>query len=265
MGTDDILACFVAGQALNWDGRYLDEIELRHDDVNSCVDALLNFGGFVYIGTVIPWAHFHDPGGSGITYGRLFGLGFLILIFRRIPALMLVYKFVPSVIADWKEALFMGYFGPIGCGSLFYVEYTWLLFPRFGDGDEEQNNLVRAIRPVVCWLVLFSIIVHGLSIPALALAYKLAGVKTLETDAVEIRPKSVRPVALTDPAARSSDKLIAYNRFCRPSPLSDSLPVAIVNRARCGTLETIDSDIRDVWTWKSALGRNARRCSSKQK
>lgn len=35
-GTDDLLACFVAGNCLNWNGQYLEETELRHDEVNSC-------------------------------------------------------------------------------------------------------------------------------------------------------------------------------------------------------------------------------------
>ncbi|MBE3046171.1 hypothetical protein IMZ48_27265 [Candidatus Bathyarchaeota archaeon] len=44
IGTDDLLACFVAGNLLNWDGEFLAETERRHDEVNSCIDVLLNFG-----------------------------------------------------------------------------------------------------------------------------------------------------------------------------------------------------------------------------
>lgn len=49
-----------------------------------------------------------------ITPGRLFALGFLVLAFRRIPAILVSYRFMPKVCRNWKEALFMGYFGPIG-------------------------------------------------------------------------------------------------------------------------------------------------------
>lgn len=114
LGTDDLLACFVAGNALNWNGQFLEETEKRHDEVNSCVDVILNFGGFMYIGTIMPWEAFNQPDVTGITVGRLFALGLLVLIFRRIPAILMVYKFMPKVVKDWKEALFMGYFGPIG-------------------------------------------------------------------------------------------------------------------------------------------------------
>jgi sodium/hydrogen antiporter len=36
---------------------------------------ILNFGGFMYIGTIIPWRDFQDPDGTGITVLRLIGLG----------------------------------------------------------------------------------------------------------------------------------------------------------------------------------------------
>jgi NhaP-type Na+/H+ or K+/H+ antiporter len=114
LGTDDLLACFVAGNAMNWNGIYLEETEKRHDEVNSCFDVILNFGGFMYIGTIIPWAEFQLPEVTGISVGRLMILGFLILAFRRIPAIFMVYKVMPACVKDWKEALFMGYFGPIG-------------------------------------------------------------------------------------------------------------------------------------------------------
>jgi NhaP-type Na+/H+ or K+/H+ antiporter len=41
-------------------------------------------------------------------------LGFLVLLFRRIPAIFMMYKIMPDCVKGWKEALFMGYFGPIG-------------------------------------------------------------------------------------------------------------------------------------------------------
>lgn len=114
LGTDDLLACFVAGNVMNWNGVYLEETEKRHDEVNSCFDVILNFGGFMYIGTIIPWREFQLPDVTGISIGRLMILGFLILAFRRIPAIFMMYRAMPNVVKDWKEALFMGYFGPIG-------------------------------------------------------------------------------------------------------------------------------------------------------
>lgn len=187
IGTDDLLACFVAGSALNWDGHYLRETEVRHDEVNSCVDVLLNFGGFMYIGTILPWSDFNDPTGTGITWSRLFALGFLVLIFRRLPAIFAFYKLMPAACSNWKDALFMGYFGPIGAGAVFYVEHARHLFPDDGDGDKEETDLVRAMAPTVYWLVFFSIVAHGLSIPALNIFYHYIRKAPVKRDDFELR------------------------------------------------------------------------------
>ncbi|KAK4033442.1 Cation/H+ exchanger [Parachaetomium inaequale] len=221
LGTDDLLACF-----------YLDETEDRHDEVNSCIDVLLNFGGFMYIGAIIPWAEFHQPDTTGLTYGRLVGLGFLVLLFRRIPAILMTYKFMPQVWKNYKEALFMGYFGPIGIGAVFYAEHARHLFPEPGEGDTEETDLIRAMIPVVYFLVLFSIAVHGLSIPALNIIYRVCGVKPIQEDAVELRRLSTLVLTPINAAVGDGDTFIAYNRFSRPVFSDADLPV--VNRPRAG-------------------------------
>jgi len=219
IGTDDLLACFVAGNALNWGGQYLEEADKRHDEVNSSFDVLLNFGGFMYIGTIFPWRDFHMPDTTGITLGRLFALGFMIIIFRRIPAIFMTYRAMPRCVKDWKEALFMGYFGPIGIGAVFYVEHTRHLFPKPGEAmTEEEDNLTRAMIPVVYWLVLFSIVWHGLSIPALDAFYRFKGVQPIiEEEPAEIRVRSendAMPInAYANPKRKS---VIVHNRFSRP-------------------------------------------------
>jgi NhaP-type Na+/H+ or K+/H+ antiporter len=46
----------------------------------------------------------------GIEPWKLVVLFIAILILRRIPALLLIYKFVPEI-ETWREALFSGHFG----------------------------------------------------------------------------------------------------------------------------------------------------------
>ncbi|GKT43025.1 putative Na(+)/H(+) antiporter [Colletotrichum spaethianum] len=224
IGTDDLLSCFVAGSALNWDGEYLAEAQKRHDEVNASIDVLLNFGGFIYLGTIIPWSEFNSDI-TGITPGRLFGLGALVLAFRRIPAVLLTYKLMPNTIKDWKEALFMGYFGPIGVGAAFYVEHARHLFPKITEavGDNEVTDMLRAIGPVVYWLALFSIIVHGLSIPTLNLIYEYMGVQPIQEDAVAVRRRSVRVPPPSNAVEGDKETFIAFNRFSRPNLSAESL------------------------------------------
>lgn len=117
----------MAGGFLNWNGEYLSETLKLHDEVNSSIDVLLNFGGFMYIGTIMPFSQFHQPETTGITIPILLALGVLVLIFRRIPGVFMMYKLMPSCVTTWKEALFMGYFGPIGKFYSLVVESILIL------------------------------------------------------------------------------------------------------------------------------------------
>ncbi|KAI1097864.1 Na(+)/H(+) antiporter 1 [Jackrogersella minutella] len=243
IGTSDLLACFVAGAALNWDGEFLAETERRHDEVNSCIDVLLNFGGFMYLGITIPWSDFNQPDTTGITYPRLLGLGILVLLFRRIPSLLLTYKMMPAVVKNWKEAVFMGYFGPIGVGAVYYLQHTRLLFPKEEVASQRERELLDAISPVVYFLVLFSIIVHGLSIPILSTIYKYCNVRTITEDAVEMRRRSIYMPTPANAFRGDQDTFIVYNRFFRPLANIASLPISRPHtRGDSGSMSETDDE-----------------------
>lgn len=137
-GTDETLACFIAGCAFNWDGWYHAEIEARHDTFNCTLETALNFGTFIYLGVVMPWDQLHLPNTTGITVARLLGLGVVILIFRRIPAILFCYRFMPRVCHDWKEAVFMGYFAPIG-ELAHFLAFFFLPFPSIFERANEAD------------------------------------------------------------------------------------------------------------------------------
>ncbi|KAJ5772769.1 Cation/H+ exchanger [Penicillium paradoxum] len=213
-GSDETLACFIAGCALNWDGSYHFEVEERHDSFNSTIGNLLNIGTFMFLGAIMPWDQMHMPNQSGITIPRLVGLGFLILIFRRIPAIMMGYRFMPKVCESWKEALFMGYFAPIGIGAISYVEYARRLLPDPGESDAEINTLTTAMIPVVYWLVFFSIVIHGLSVPVLSCLYRWFRVPIVRDHPVEIVLLSeTEPIPNNSVVDRTGHSIILNNRF----------------------------------------------------
>jgi hypothetical protein len=223
-GLDDLLACFCAGAALNWNGKYLEETLQRHDEVNGSIDILLNFGGFMYVGAIMPWDEFHQPDVTGITFGRLLVLGFLVLLLRRIPATMVMFKLMPDTVKTWKEALFMGYFGPIGIGAVFYVEHARHLFPKVDFAEtHEEEDLLRAMGPIVYFLVLFSIVVHGLSIPGLELIYRWQNVPPI----VEMEPVTVHRLSVSDPLPNNAHidprhgSVVRHNRFSRAVSVGD--------------------------------------------
>lgn len=79
-GLDDLLVCFCAGATLNWNGKYLDEMRERHDEVNGSIEIVIDTGGSMYIGAILPWDELNKPDLAAITYGRLLALGLLVLL-----------------------------------------------------------------------------------------------------------------------------------------------------------------------------------------
>ncbi|KAJ5715659.1 Cation/H+ exchanger [Penicillium malachiteum] len=227
-GSDETLACFIAGCALNWDGLYHSEAEARHDSFNSTIEMVLNFGTFIFIGISMPWDQMYMPHETGITPARLITLGVLLLLFRRIPAIMLGYHFIPKICSSWKEALFMGYFAPIGVGAISYVEYSRRLLPDPGKSDSEINHLTATMIPVVYWLVFFSIVIHGLSIPVLNCIYKWLRVPVIRDHPVEVILLSKNePVPNNSVVDRPGHSIILNNRFSRISDHTDEVAEVI--------------------------------------
>ncbi|KIK28044.1 hypothetical protein PISMIDRAFT_151450 [Pisolithus microcarpus 441] len=87
-----------------------------------------------------------------------------ILLFRRTPPLLLLYRFVPEI-HSWKEALFSGHFD--GCGRRVRVNHGTHTapLPPVGFPGNPQQMFAATIEPIVSFVILGSILVHGLSIP----------------------------------------------------------------------------------------------------
>ncbi|KAG7810597.1 hypothetical protein KL921_003092 [Ogataea angusta] len=180
LGVDDLLASFAAGATFAWDGRFTERTEESH--VSSVIDLLLNLAYFVYFGTVIPWEQFNNKS-LGLDWWRLVCIAIVVIFLRRIPAVLAIKPFSPDI-KNWKEALFVGHFGPIGVGAVFasilaigdleahvlHLEHG----PTAQYPDvEEYHQLIRIIWPTVCFLVLSSIIVHGSSVAVMTLGRHL--------------------------------------------------------------------------------------------
>lgn len=104
------------GSAINWNGEFKEGT--KDDAFSSVIDLVLNCICFIYIGAWLPFDQFDIPE-LGITPWRLVLLMVVILALRRIPFLLLLYKFLPEEsnwrkeVLNWREALFCGYFGPV--------------------------------------------------------------------------------------------------------------------------------------------------------
>jgi hypothetical protein len=102
-----INALKTTGCAVAWDGHF--KAQTEGDLFSAVIDLLLNCAAFIYIGAWLPFASYNMPE-LGIVPYRLILLFLCILVLRRIPALLLLYPWVPEI-RDWKEALFSGHFG----------------------------------------------------------------------------------------------------------------------------------------------------------
>ncbi|KAA8572540.1 hypothetical protein EYC84_003148 [Monilinia fructicola] len=173
LGVDDLLVGFAAGVGFSNDGWFTQKTEESH--VSNVIDLLINLAYFVYLGTIIPWEQFNDAE-IGTTPWRLAVIAILVIFFRRIPIMMALKPMIPDI-KTWREALFAGHFGPIGVGAIFVAilaraeletDSTTPL-TDYPDRNAPNWELVTAIWPIVTFLVISSIIVHGSSIAVFTL------------------------------------------------------------------------------------------------
>ena len=138
---------------------------------------LLNLSIFIWYGAICPWASFRAN--DVIPIYRLIFLGVLILLFRRIPVVLAMHKYIPEI-EHFQQAAFVGFFGPIGVSAIFYLYVSLdFLYGVTVDGTpegamrEDAKHLQDVMRVVIWFLAICSIVVHGLSVPLGKLGYNL--------------------------------------------------------------------------------------------
>ncbi|KAK4970459.1 hypothetical protein LTR66_011581 [Elasticomyces elasticus] len=163
IGSDDVLACFIAGNVFTWDDWF--RLETLDDSLQPTIDMLLNVAIFMWFGAVCPWYMFAHN--NVIPIYRLIPLGILVLILRRLPIVFAMHKKIHQI-EEKRQALFVGFFGPIGVSAIFYL-YVTTEFLRQVEVDgvqrEDAARLSEVATVVVWFLTICSIVIHGLSIP----------------------------------------------------------------------------------------------------
>jgi sodium/hydrogen antiporter len=177
LGMDDLLIGFCAGVGFSNDGWFSEKTEESH--VSNVIDLLLNLTYFVYLGTIIPWAQYNSPE-HGLEPWRLVVIAIFVIFFRRIPIMLACKPFIPDI-KTWREALFAGHFGPIGVGAIFVAilaraeletESTDPLDDLPPPGSKDYD-LIYLVWPIVTFLVIASIAVHGSSIAVFTLGKRI--------------------------------------------------------------------------------------------
>ncbi|KAH8680185.1 Sodium/hydrogen exchanger family-domain-containing protein [Ilyonectria robusta] len=171
VGTDDVLACFIAGNTFTWDDWF--RLETKDDSLQPTIDMLLNVTIFLWYGAFLPWEDFGSS--SVISTWRVVVLGLLVLLLRRLPWVFLMHKRIPQIV-DTKQAIFVGFFGPIGVSAIFYLFITLEFIEEHltdanGITRSDVKDLGELVRIIVWFLTVCSVVIHGLSIPLGKLGY----------------------------------------------------------------------------------------------
>ncbi|KAK4556675.1 hypothetical protein LTR86_006246 [Recurvomyces mirabilis] len=173
LGSDDFLVAFGAGYGFARDGWFTKKT--HEEKLPQIIDMMLNSAMFVYLGTIIPWYSFTPQAITpSVTPGRLVAFLLLVLLFRRIPVVLALYRWIPDI-RTFREALFCGHFGPMGLGGLFLaIEARAVLEtgtslpkpypPHAGRPYSPREKAIEIVWPIVCFVVLGSTLVHGLSV-----------------------------------------------------------------------------------------------------
>ncbi len=121
-----------------------EDIEERHQEVQSMMERLFVVPVFVILGFMLPLDGWKEmPASVWIVTP-------LIIFLRRIPALFILKPLLG--IFNRKEIFFMGWFGPIGVAALFYIT---LLITRY-PGHEN-------LWPVITYAVVCSTLIHAVT------------------------------------------------------------------------------------------------------
>ncbi|MCJ1430621.1 hypothetical protein MMC29_008539, partial [Sticta canariensis] len=155
IGSDDVLACFIAGNVFTTDDWF--RVETLDDSLQPTIDMLLNLSIFMWFGAVCPWVTFVKN--DVIPIYRLVPLGVLILLFRRVPIVYAMHWKIPQI-EEKQQALFVGFFGPIGVSAVFYLYISLEFLAQVtvdGVMRNDASRLAEVMRVVIWFLAMCSI------------------------------------------------------------------------------------------------------------
>ncbi|KAI0480972.1 alkali metal cation/H+ antiporter Nha1 C terminus-domain-containing protein [Xylariaceae sp. FL0804] len=177
LGVDDLLVGFSAGVGFSNDGWFSEKTEESH--VSNVIDLLINLAYFVFLGTIIPWEMYNNAD-IGLSAWRLVVMAIFVILFRRIPIMLALKPIIPDI-KTWREALFAGHFGPIGVGAIFVALLARaelehddpIPLSQLPDPDHEYYNVILLVWPIVTFMVISSILVHGSSVAVFTLGKRI--------------------------------------------------------------------------------------------
>jgi sodium/hydrogen antiporter len=150
IGVSGVLAAFVAGTAFNVVGS--SDTEEQREHVQDAITRFFDLPVFVLMGMALPWEGWLNLGWSGLV------LAVAVLLVRR-PPLALTLRSMIGPVQGRKDALFLGWFGPVGAAALYYATFS------LGETGLEEVWVVGSL------LICASVLAHGVSATPLTKLY----------------------------------------------------------------------------------------------
>jgi sodium/hydrogen antiporter len=148
--SDELLLVFAAGfafvQVISADDRRNEEG--GHEAVNR----FFSYPAFAVLGVALPWSAWGELGWAGVL------CAIAILLFRRLPALLLLRPLLPGL-RSRRDILYIGWFGPIAVAAMYYAALV-----------ETEHGLALPWA-VVTLVICASVLVHGVSAVPLTRLY----------------------------------------------------------------------------------------------
>jgi sodium/hydrogen antiporter len=150
VGSDGIIAVFVAGIALNLlvDRRR----ERQEENVQEAIAKLFNLPIFVLLGAALPWQAWLELGWYGLA------LALLVLLLRRPPVVLLLAPLLRTRLRQ-PDIVFLGWFGPVGVAAVYYAMLA------------VRETGIEAVWPAASLIVTASVVAHGMSATPLMRLY----------------------------------------------------------------------------------------------
>jgi NhaP-type Na+/H+ or K+/H+ antiporter len=143
LGLNPILASFCAGAM--FDAIDHEQTEREQERVQSAVEQVLQPPGFLVLGAALPLSAWRGAG------WMLPAFVLAVLALRRLPAVFATRRFILPI-RSTRDALFAGWFGPIGIAAIYYA----------ADARATHADLAW-VWPLVTACAAASVLVHGIS------------------------------------------------------------------------------------------------------
>lgn len=129
-------------------------LETMDDSFQPTIDMLLNVSVFIWFGAVCPWYEFANN--NVISIYRLIFLGILVLLLRRPPIVFAMHKKIHQI-EEPRQAIYVGFFGPIGVSAIFYLYVSLDFLNRItvdGEVREDAQYLKEVMVSLPCTMFL---------------------------------------------------------------------------------------------------------------